>query len=122
MSAKALGIAFEVQHGAEPLAMSTAVLGIVVHVEDQAQPTTDRLPDDQPKPSTSPGLVTGLLKQGKSYRDLFDQVLVPLQTKGTKPPFFCMHGDTGRAIFFALAKRLGSDQPFYAVQCVGLDG
>ena len=78
--------------------------------------------NDQPTASTSPGLVTNLLKQGKSYRELFDQVLVPLQPKGTKPPFFCMHGDTGRAIFFALAKRLGSDQPFYAVQCIGLDG
>lgn len=68
------------------------------------------------------GLVSDLLKQGKSYRELFDQVIVPLQVKGAKPPFFCMHGDTGRAIFFSLAKRLGSDQPFYAVQCVGLDG
>ena len=96
--------------------MSTALLGIVVHVENPGQPN-----NEQPlKPST--GLVSNLLKQGKSYRELFDQVIVPLQTKGSKPPFFCVHGDTGRAIFFALAKRLGSDQPFYAVQCVGLDG
>ncbi len=97
--------------------MSTVVLGILVHVENQVQPNQEPSPA---KPST--GLVSDLLKQGKSYRELFDQVIVPLQTKGAKPPFFCMHGDTGRAIFFALAKRLGSDQPFYAVQCVGLDG
>ncbi|MFZ0706863.1 MAG: alpha/beta fold hydrolase [Candidatus Korobacteraceae bacterium] len=69
-----------------------------------------------------PGLVTNLLKQGKSYRDLFDQVLVPLQPKGSNPPFFCVHGGTGRAIFFNLARHLGAQQPFYAVQSVGLDG
>lgn len=97
--------------------MSTAVLGIVVYVGNAGQPN-----NDQPATKQSAGLVSDLLKQGKSYRKLFDQVLVPLQTKGTKPPFFCMHGDTGRAIFFALARRLGSDQPFYAVQCLGLDG
>ena len=68
------------------------------------------------------GLVTGLLKQGKNYRDLFNQVLVPLQPKGTNPPFFCIHGGTGRAIFFNLARHLGSQQPFYAVQSPGLDG
>jgi thioesterase domain-containing protein len=101
----------------EGLAMSTVVLGIVVDVETQGQPNSDQLTTKE-----TPGLVTNLLKQGKSYRELFDQVLVPLQLKGTKPPFFCMHGDTGRAIFFAMAKRLGSDQPFYAVQSVGLDG
>ncbi len=88
-------------------------------MENQDQPKNDQ---PETKAKASSGLVTDLLKQGKSYRELFDQVLVPLQTKGTKSPFFCMHGDTGRAIFFALAKRLGSDQPFYAVQCVGLDG
>jgi thioesterase domain-containing protein len=90
-------------------------------VGNQEQQKSDP-PNDTPKAKQSAGLVTDLLKQGKSLREMMDQVLVPLQTKGTKPPFFCMHGDTGRAIFFALAKRLGSDQPFYAVQCVGLDG
>ena len=90
---------------------------------NQEQPQSEQPGSEQPpKAAESPGLVTNLLKQGKSLREMMDQVLVPLQTKGTKPPFFCMHGDTGRAIFFALAKRLGSDQPFYAVQCVGLDG
>jgi aspartate racemase len=73
-------------------------------------------------PEQVAGLVTDLLKQGKSYRDLFDQVIVPLQPKGTKPPFFCIHGGPGRAIFFNLARHLGSDQPFYGVQSVGLDG
>jgi thioesterase domain-containing protein len=68
------------------------------------------------------GLVTGLLKQGKNYRDLFNQVLVPLQPKGSNPPFFCIHGGTGRAIFFNLARHLGAQQPFYAVQSPGLDG
>ncbi len=91
-------------------------VGYIGHVGNPGQSH-----DEQPlnKPT---GLVSDLLKQGKSYRELFDQVIVPLQVKGTKPPFFCVHGDTGRAIFFSMAKRLGSDQPFYAVQCVGLDG
>jgi thioesterase domain-containing protein len=91
-------------------------------VGNQELQTNDPPKTDRPETKESPGLVTSLLKQGKSLREMMDQMLVPLQTKGTKPPFFCMHGDTGRAIFFALAKRLGSDQPFYAVQCMGLDG
>ena len=69
------------------------------------------------------GLVTNLLKQaGGGHRALFDQILVPLQPKGKNPPFFCVHGDSGRSIFFSLARNLGKEQPFYAVQSVGLDG
>lgn len=80
---------------------------------------------DAPVSAAQPaqGLVTNLLKQaGGGHRALFDQVLVPLQPKGKNPPFFCVHGDSGRSIFFSLARNLGKEQPFYAVQSVGLDG
>jgi aspartate racemase len=43
--------------------------------------------------------------------------LVPLQPLGTKPPFFCIHGGGGHVYFYQdLAKRLGEDQPLYALQ------
>ena len=49
--------------------------------------------------------------------------LVPIQTKGKKPPFFCVHGAGGNVIYFYhLARHLGSEQPFYALQALGLDG
>jgi amino acid adenylation domain-containing protein len=43
--------------------------------------------------------------------------LVPLQPLGEKPPFFCIHGGGGHVYFYQdLAKRLGEDQPLYALQ------
>jgi thioesterase domain-containing protein/acyl carrier protein len=42
---------------------------------------------------------------------------------GARPPFFCVHGNGGEVIgFYNLARRLGSDQPFYGIQSVGWDG
>jgi thioesterase domain-containing protein/acyl carrier protein len=49
--------------------------------------------------------------------------MVPIQHKGNRPPFFCVHGARGGAIHFSnLAKRLGDDQRFYGIQSVGWDG
>ncbi len=49
--------------------------------------------------------------------------LVPLQSGGSKPPFFCMHGVGGNSVGFRdLANFVGADQPFYGVQAQGLDG
>ena len=49
--------------------------------------------------------------------------LVPIQTKGTKPPFYCVHGAGGNVLIFkALADYLGLDQPFYGFQAQGVDG
>lgn len=49
--------------------------------------------------------------------------LVPIQPHGSKPPFFCIPGVGGNVIYFqSLAQYLGSDQPFYGLQSVGLDG
>jgi len=49
--------------------------------------------------------------------------LVPIQPKGSRPPFFCMHGAGGNVLIYReLSKRLGDDQPFYGLQSQGLDG
>jgi amino acid adenylation domain-containing protein len=47
--------------------------------------------------------------------------LVTIQPNGTKPPYFCVHGHFGNILLFAdLARNLGEDQPFYALQSIGL--
>lgn len=49
--------------------------------------------------------------------------LVPVQTSGQRPPFFCMHGAGGNVLSYRkLSQHLGSDQPFYGLQSKGLDG
>jgi amino acid adenylation domain-containing protein len=49
--------------------------------------------------------------------------LVPIQTDGTNPPFFCVHGLGGHVLeFHDLARYLGAEQPFYGLQSQGLDG
>jgi amino acid adenylation domain-containing protein len=48
--------------------------------------------------------------------------LVPIQTGGSKAPFFCIHGINGAVVrFHDLSQYLGSDQPFYGLQAQGLD-
>ncbi|MEM9266978.1 MAG: non-ribosomal peptide synthetase, partial [Cyanobacteria bacterium P01_F01_bin.13] len=48
--------------------------------------------------------------------------LAPLQTNGTKQPFFAIHGGHGEVLFYqALAECLGQDQPFYALRARGND-
>ena len=48
--------------------------------------------------------------------------LVPIQTSGSRPQFFCIHGAGGNVLIYReLAQRLGPDQPFYGLQAVGLD-
>ncbi len=49
--------------------------------------------------------------------------IVPIQPKGDRPPFFCVHPtDGGVVCFYDLAQHLGPDQPFYGIQWVGWDG
>ena len=49
--------------------------------------------------------------------------LVPIQPQGTKTPLFCVHAVGGNVLnYVPLAKALGTDQPFYGLQAVGLDG
>lgn len=49
--------------------------------------------------------------------------LVPIQPKGDKPPFFCVHDGNGEVLNYRhLARLVGKAQPFYGIQCLGLDG
>jgi amino acid adenylation domain-containing protein len=49
--------------------------------------------------------------------------LAPIQTGGSRPPFFCVHAAGGNVLEYRdLARALGSDQPFYGLQAKGLDG
>jgi thioesterase domain-containing protein len=58
-----------------------------------------------------------------SSSDLDVSCLVPLQTRGGLPPFFCVHAATGTAtVYRELAVQLGKHQPFYGFQCPGILG
>jgi acyl-CoA synthetase (AMP-forming)/AMP-acid ligase II/thioesterase domain-containing protein/acyl carrier protein len=49
--------------------------------------------------------------------------IVPLRASGARLPFFCVHGISGQVLHMrSVAHHLGEDQPFYAIQSVGLDG
>jgi len=48
--------------------------------------------------------------------------LVPLQPKGSNPPFFCIHPWAGVVYpYLELARQMGPEQPFYGLQSAGLD-
>ncbi|MGB6479856.1 MAG: amino acid adenylation domain-containing protein [Candidatus Sulfotelmatobacter sp.] len=64
--------------------------------------------------------LAGILRQ-KGWSPAWSS-LVPIQTGGSKPPFFCVHGVGGNVLrFYGLAQHLGSEQPFYALQAQGLN-
>lgn len=49
--------------------------------------------------------------------------LVPIQTRGSRPPLFCMHAGAGTILYYQdLARLLGPDQPIYGLQAQGLYG
>jgi len=49
--------------------------------------------------------------------------LVPLQPGGRLRPFFGVHGHSGEVLFYRdLCRRLGPDQPFFALQSQGFNG
>ncbi len=56
------------------------------------------------------------------HRESSSSALVALEPRGSRPPFFCVHGIDGTSqIFRDLARRLGYDQPFYALRAPGLE-
>ena len=60
-----------------------------------------------------------LSEQGTAWRS---SPLVPIQPKGTKPRFFCVHALGGNVNnFYLLSRYLGSDQPFYGLQAPPLE-
>lgn len=49
--------------------------------------------------------------------------LIPIQPKGNKQPFFCVHPAGGHVMcYFKLAQYLSADQPFYGLQAQGFYG
>jgi amino acid adenylation domain-containing protein len=49
--------------------------------------------------------------------------LVPIRTRGSKPPLFLVHGAEGNVLLYRnLAESLGTDQPVYGLQSQGLAG
>ncbi len=49
--------------------------------------------------------------------------LVAIQPLGSRPPLFCMHPQGGEVLCYRnLAHHLGTDQPIYGLQPLGLDG
>ncbi len=49
--------------------------------------------------------------------------LVAIQTDGTRPPLFCVHGHMGEVFYCRnLSRALGSDQPLYGLRSQGLRG
>jgi amino acid adenylation domain-containing protein len=50
-------------------------------------------------------------------------LVVPIQPRGNRPPFFCVHGLGGAVLRFQeLARHMAPDQPFYGIQPQGIDG
>ncbi len=48
--------------------------------------------------------------------------LVPIQTRGDKPPIFLVHGAEGNVLLYKnLARTLGGDQPVYGLQSLSID-
>jgi thioesterase domain-containing protein len=48
--------------------------------------------------------------------------IVAIQSHGSRPPFFCVHGGFGGVLFYGqLARCLGTEQPLYGLQAEGLD-
>jgi amino acid adenylation domain-containing protein len=69
---------------------------------------------------TIEGLAT-LIRKGT--RPASERSLVAIQPAGNRPPVFGMPGVGGNVLnYVALARLLGSDQPFYGLQSRGLDG
>jgi amino acid adenylation domain-containing protein len=85
------------------------------------QITTKELPATTIVTAPTIEQLANVIRGGLSQRR---DVLVPLRTGGTRPPFFCAveHGGGVGAGFAALSRRLGADQPFYALQSAGLSG
>lgn len=67
-------------------------------------------------------LATWLSQQGQAYQ-WSSSTVVPLQLQGPHPPFFCVHPGGGTVVWYRdLARHLAPDQPFYALESLGLEG
>jgi amino acid adenylation domain-containing protein len=49
--------------------------------------------------------------------------IVPIKPDGNRPPFFCVHGVGGNVLNYnVFTPFFDPDQPFYGIQCKGIDG
>ena len=49
--------------------------------------------------------------------------MAPIQTEGSRPPFFCIHPAGGNVLcYLQLSQHLGKGQPFFGLQASGIDG
>jgi amino acid adenylation domain-containing protein len=63
-----------------------------------------------------------MVVQEQSYAQAWSP-LVEIQTGGSKPPLFCMHGGGFNVLIYRnLARHLGPDYPVYGLQAQGLNG
>jgi amino acid adenylation domain-containing protein len=77
------------------------------------QGLAQRLRPDPAAPAGAPG--------AKAARTDDFGVLLPLRTRGSRPPLFCIHPGFGLSwSYAALMRRLDSDQPVYALQARGI--
>lgn len=90
--------------------------------ERQALGATTKVANGQLPVRGAHGAPAGAAVVGLGRDDAAAFSLVGLQTSGTRPPFFCVHPSGGNVFcFIHLARRLGNDQPFYALQAKGLN-
>ncbi|KAK9718856.1 hypothetical protein K7432_005144 [Basidiobolus ranarum] len=62
------------------------------------------------------------LKDKKGDRNVTQSNLVPIQTGGTKRPFYCVHPAGGNVLcYVSLSRYLGGDYPFYGIQASGFN-
>src|SRR5438034_7669416 len=68
--------------------------------------------------------LAAVLREGSQAKVPAPTSLVEIQTNGTRPPLFLVHGAGGGMCwgYANLARHLGSDQPIYGFKTRGLDG
>lgn len=65
----------------------------------------------------SPTIAQLAQQLAKSAPPEISSSLLPIQTQGAKPPFFCVHSLDPCLLFYQpLVEHLGTDQPFYSIQ------
>jgi len=82
---------------------------------------------DRPLPLATIFRTPTIREMAKLYRDpgsaVANSTLVTLSSTGSLPPIFAIPGAYGNVVFYGdVARALGPDQPFYALQALGLDG
>jgi thioesterase domain-containing protein len=74
-----------------------------------------------PEPSGSAGTVA--VDEDEPFAGRTWESLIPIQTRGSRPPFYGIHAITGQILFWRhLVQHLNPEQPFFALQARGLDG